>query len=164
MQNTNPAIDLLHRIAYSLSFGELPRVQLPSRMKQDDHFLLLKKGTGISFYCEDLFEGGRMRTNFRDYLLKTLSPALRVATRSDFNADSVPVQGAAEYFVLSCPDGQQKLFYIGPYPHVLALVPTKQQLEKAGRVEMTSATPSNMSAAELIRLRQTRRPHGDMWA
>ncbi len=104
-----------------------------------------------------------MKAQYRDYLLKILQPALRLATRSDFSANTPTIQGAAEYFVLSCPDGSSKLLYIGPFPHVIGQVLTQKQINEAGKREMSSATPSNMSLQEIIRLRQTRRPYGDMF-
>ena len=158
---SGPVYDLLHRIAYSLSFGEIPKVQLPSRNKQFNRFSLLQSQP-FPLYCEDLFQGEHMHGEYKNYLLSRLGPALRIATRSDIKADMALIQGPAEYFVLTCPDRSHKLIYIGPYPHVIGLLPTQEQVDKAGKMELTSASPSTMSAQQLAKLRQTRRPYGDM--
>jgi hypothetical protein len=163
MQTGGPMFDLLHRIAYSLSYGEVPKVQLPTRLKSYNQYGLLPNAQTSQTYAEDLFEGAHLKLQYRDYLLETLAPALRVAVRGDFPPGAILVQGPAEYFVLSCPDGSEKLFWMGPYAQVIGLVPTQQQLDKVKSIEMTAATPSNMSLAELIHMRQTRRPHGDLW-
>lgn len=158
---SGPVYDLLHRIAYSLSFGEVPKVQLPSRNKQFNRFSLLQSQP-MPLYCEDLFQGEHMHVEYKNYLLQRLGPALRIANRSDFTGNMALIQGPAEYFVLTCPDHSQKLIYMGPYPQIIGLLPTQEQVEKAGKVELTSASPSNISAQQLAKLRQTRRPYGDM--
>jgi len=159
---SDPAVDLLNRIAYSLSFGEVPKVQLPSRNKEFNRFSLLQSEP-FPLYCQDLFDGDHMKPQYKNYLLERLAPVLRVATRSDFSENTATVQGPAEYFVLRCPDGTAKLLYMGPYAHVIGQVPTKAQLTPA-KLQLSSATPSNLSARELAHLRQTRRPYGDMWS
>lgn len=157
-----PSYELLNRIAYSLSWGEIPKITLPSRNKEYNRYSLLNNDP-FSLYVEDLFEHGHLKTEYKNYLLEKLNPALRTANRGDFSNNHALVQGAAEYFVLYHPNGSSKLIYITACPSLIGFVPTQTELSQAkARLQSESFTPSNIPAAELARQRQTRRPYGEL--
>lgn len=161
-QTLPPAYELLNRIAYSLSWGEIPKIRLPSRNKEYNRYSLLNNNP-FALYVEDLFEHGHLKTEYKNHLLLSLNPALRSATRGDFSLNHALVQGTAEYFVLSDPKGGEKLIYFAPCAHLMGLVPTHSQVQSAQqKTPSESFTPSNISAAELARQRQTQRPFGEL--